>query len=120
MTAPSPKPDIAAIRARLEAATPGPWAQPIDEEPRAIVAAKRPMFSLLALDRDGMAIVDKKADADLIAHAPTDLRDLLSYVERLEAVAEAAKRFFFATPPVGYKSNIDALREALAAIDGDG
>lgn len=67
------------IRARLDAATPGPW--------------KRDRHEILTVDVDDetgweTCIADAygdPADADLIAHAPDDLRWLLDEVERLRS-----------------------------------
>lgn len=78
-------PDLAAIRARLAAATEGPWSQrhyPDD------VGIK--VFSTVPHRRVGVRLIIagwghvlRKADADLIAHAPTDLAALCDEVERL-------------------------------------
>lgn len=86
-----------AIRARVDAATKGPWLQAHHvDEPRALIAADRPAESLLALDRDGMAIMDKVADAAFIASARSDVPALLDdldaaerEIETLRAVAAA-------------------------------
>ena len=83
--------DLDRIEALVNAATPGPWRQATHVgEPRAIVAESRPMASLLALDVDGMAIVDSEADAALIVEAcnavhamAAELRAARAEIERL-------------------------------------
>jgi hypothetical protein len=69
--------DIAAIRARLSAITEGPWSRhgsdvhaPGDQVP-------------LVRGRDGSAIVRAQADADadFIAHAPSDIAALIDFVQ---------------------------------------
>lgn len=72
------------IRARLAAATPGPWMTADDHlYPQRVVA-----------NDDGLVLIAETytdpawppADADLIAHAPADLADLLDEREKLLAV----------------------------------
>ena len=86
---------IEAIRARLEAATPGPWSIYGRKTDRG-----RLNIGQKALGGDHVAAVHSEyveADAALIAAAPTDLRLLLDENERLRRalalidVAEAAK-----------------------------
>lgn len=69
------------IKARLGAAMPGPWkvgySMDIESLGRSIDAADDCVIEpniFLAMD-----------DADFIAHAPTDIADLLAEVERLES-----------------------------------
>lgn len=81
--------DLAAIEARLAAATPGPWEMYDSNEGTEYF----PMWSVANDDyhnprEDGTAFgvsieCGEKADADLIANAPTDLRRLLDEVKRL-------------------------------------
>lgn len=76
---------LSEIRARLKAATPGPWAEH-DEVPRVPVSLSiDPDMSLLGLDRDGYAHVESREDAEFIINAPVDIADLLAEVERLRA-----------------------------------
>ena len=79
---------VAAIRARLSASTEGPWSRhgsdvyaPGDQEP-------------LARGRDGSAVVRAQADADaeFIAHAPSDIAALLDLVQQQLATGEATGR----------------------------
>ncbi|MDP9392498.1 MAG: hypothetical protein M3P89_14290 [Actinomycetota bacterium] len=70
--------DVAAIRARLSAITEGPWSRhgsdvyaPGDQVP-------------LVRGRDGSAVVRGQADADaeFIAHAPSDIAALIDFVQQ--------------------------------------
>jgi len=83
-------PRIAAIRARLEAATKGPW----EKRPWHVAGQKSPpKWSISAPGRhiamvgnaNGQTKPAWEADADLIAAAPTDLAWLVGEVERLTA-----------------------------------
>ena len=76
--------DIAVIRARVAAATPGPWVRGI--------ARDGDGWAVLANDGDDKVCVQPSsrvidpyspADADLIAHAPADIAALCAEVERL-------------------------------------
>lgn len=78
------------IKERCDAATPGPWLQPIEDEPGAIVSAERPTASLLALDVDNMAIFAREEDATFAAKARTDVPELLGEVKRLRLLLEEA------------------------------
>ena len=62
---------IAEIRARLDAATPGPW------------LVRNGWVDLNNLHGDVIPVGHNDADADLIAHAPADIAWLLDEVERL-------------------------------------
>lgn len=91
------------IRARLEAATPGPW----NYDPRVgcVAVYSGEKRNCLATDepfiyyKPGVRVRDgwetdpqHRSDAALIAHAPTDLADLLAEVERLREVLDAARQ----------------------------
>ena len=87
----------AAIEARLAAATPGPWSFHILPQPVGITAATihsehGPRETCWTVDLPpeigGMG-TDK--DAELIAHAPSDLAALLAEVERLRGQNEAVR-----------------------------
>ena len=88
------------IRAALAAATPGPWdAKPLGSEGYAVTGAPDPdapgvrakmrrriaRFGYQDWDTD-------RANAELIANAPTWLAELLAEVDRLTARAEAAEQ----------------------------
>jgi len=66
--------DLEAIKARLAAATPGPWW--VDESRRG-VEAQAYGYPIEIVARTG------RADAVLIAHAPGDIAALVAEVERL-------------------------------------
>lgn len=68
---------IAEIRARLAAATPGPWRADEDE----IIWSDEGI--------DIIHVVVNPENADLIAHAPDDLRWCLDEIDRLRAAATA-------------------------------
>ncbi|PWJ22795.1 hypothetical protein ATK17_3964 [Branchiibius hedensis] len=96
--------DLDAVKARLAAATPGPWewigdsfddAEPFvcthmtrwDEHgPDLVVAADHGKTVLRAEGADWSAMSGKHADGDLIANAPTDIAALVAEVERLRAI----------------------------------
>lgn len=77
-----------AIQERLADATPGPWvwlgeaelASPTIPEPE-----DEDDYQYIT-NEDGQ--IDSSDDADLIAHAPQDLTDLLAEVERLRAALD--------------------------------
>lgn len=66
------------IRARLNAATPGPWHRH-DDEPWVTNSATPPM-RIIATGLRG-----QRENAELIAHAPADIAWLLDEVERLRS-----------------------------------
>lgn len=84
---------IAAVRSRLEAATPGPWHGVGDKvratsadaliEDNILVAYYTGHDHRLGLETSGMA-----ADVELIANAPSDLAELVADAERLNQVRE--------------------------------
>lgn len=83
-------PDYAAIRARLDAATPGPWEadDPIDGDSVVMV----PGLSCLGHCPDcGTRAGFDPGDADLIAHAPADLAALLVENQRLRDAIQAVR-----------------------------
>ena len=85
--------DLTGIRARLTAATSGPWARGHDE---LTVAAGTWPIAIVGVRQDDITVdyeddsvffdhVSNSADADLdlIAHAPEDIKALLNEVDRL-------------------------------------
>ena len=68
-------------KARLAAATPGPW-ETYDERPSAVSI-------MTSQTKTWVGMTFKKTDATLIAHAPTDIAELVAEVERLQAVIDA-------------------------------
>lgn len=111
-----PTTDLEAIKARLAAATPGPWdtdgstvwAEVIVPDPRDQTGQTPMQDRELVAESGG-------ADAHLIAHAPEDLAALLAENERLRAVAEAA---LDALPRVLWDPARNRLRAALDAWRG--
>lgn len=102
--------DIAAIEARVAAATPGPWRPQADTNRNGTPARSRwrgiyePVpgqelgsrscvmnASYKGMEPDDIWISCAAADMDLIAHAPTDLARLLADRRELEARATAAE-----------------------------
>ncbi len=74
--------DKEAIKARLEAATPGPWKYvPCTGEYGEAASAIDGAHDCV-VEPDSFLLAD---DAEFIAHAPTDIANLLEEVERLEA-----------------------------------
>ena len=111
-------PDLAAIEARLAAATPGAWKQCSASSDECIcglvwsgdgshtVACTRDSEEE-GIVRDPATI---KANADLIAHAPDDLRALVARVRELEA-ALSASRGEWRGPPTVAEVNAHAAAE---------
>ena len=73
------KPDLDAIRARCDAATPGPWTY--DEAGYVDVGLPRSRSIAIGIEIDATA----KSDGDFIAHARTDIPALLAHIEELES-----------------------------------
>ena len=83
--------DLAAIRARLAAATPGPWVAETSEvtmDDRSLWRMRRDTQPQVPLH---LSSVMSSANADLIASAPADLAALCDEVEALTARAERAE-----------------------------
>lgn len=91
---------LAAIRARLDAATPGPWALGHDTDPNGAWFAEIlvPSQHLAALGY----IDSSRADAEFIAAARTDLEVLLAEVDRLTQILAAVDA---ASQPKTWKSD---------------
>lgn len=121
--------DYAAIRARIVAATPGPWSVRIagtgirNTEPYALVVRTADHGAQVPImeRHNGGAV----ADVTLAAHAPTDLAWLLDRVEELEAKVERVQALCDNAPHIrdpwedDWKGEqvvpVDQLRAALAA-----
>jgi hypothetical protein len=80
---------ISAIRARLDAATPGPWEAVTPKRYAAVRSEKAGCYvytqGKIPADTHADTVTRQQRDAHLIANAPTDLRALLNEVERLTA-----------------------------------
>lgn len=74
--------DIEPIKARLAAATPGPW-QTITTVETDI--GTEHLVTEADMDAGCIGTSPQAADAELIANAPTDLAALIAEVERLRA-----------------------------------
>ena len=108
------------IKARLAAATEGPWfveGMPETAECRVLAIDGEPepdnnYWGCIPVTSGGSV----PADADLIAHAPTDLARLVAEVERLraviKAVREALKFGSYGLVPAG-----DVLSDLEAALE---
>lgn len=113
MTTPTPPTDdeLAAMRARVDAATPGPWGIP----PRRSDAAK---FRLQRINKDGdwawtwhgFITCDFKQDAEFIANARSDMQTLLDEVARLRIELEGVHGMIATLP-------VDELATALEIAD---
>ena len=94
--------ELAEIEARLKAATPGPWRynkskcyRPGTNGAQAVVTDQEAVFA----SADGPTIAltgnvddpQSMADADFIAHAPTDIAALLAEVRRLTPAVKVAR-----------------------------
>ena len=94
--------DLAAIRARVAAATPGPWEAAVCRQSVfdgsdwcgvAPVPLQGTRWGVCLTGRMGAPEEGQSiADAELIAHAPTDLLALCAEVERLRAEVAASER----------------------------
>lgn len=79
--------DKEAIKARRDAATPGPWKWEVPFE--SIVSTAEPgyltdVLSVNIDEYDSPYLELTQEDAELIVHAPTDIDNLLAEVEKLE------------------------------------
>lgn len=98
MTTPDGPLDLDPIRARLTAATSGPWALGTDE--LTVTAGAWPIAIVgvghddIAVDYEDDALVfnhvnhSADADLDLIAHAPEDIKNLINEVTHLNEALE--------------------------------
>lgn len=87
---------VQAIRERLAKITPGPWRVAVTAEeaewwwgdptpqPEAVVIAPGAEVAVCATNDDGIATYQEIANAEFIAHAPTDLAALLADREQRE------------------------------------
>lgn len=80
------KPDLLAIRKRVEAATEGPWRFDFDENDQANLHGPADRWIAL-LPHQGVRSIEQQSRADVtfLKHARTDIPALLSRVEELEA-----------------------------------
>jgi hypothetical protein len=87
--------DLEPIKARLAAATPGPWRVWTDPDPTKVRAtAVETAWCHGDIEGDTELITDylpTDADAEMIAHAPEDLAALVAEVERLRGQIDAVR-----------------------------
>lgn len=110
--------DTAAIEARLASATPGPWVrigQYVAAPTIGCNCAAPPEYGHEPNCGAEPIAQAGDNDADLIAHAPTDLRALLDEVERLRATIAAPAR----RATVGRVERAIAKRELRQRIEED-
>jgi len=96
--------DLAAIRARSDAATPGPW--------RAFHHATEAEVSYVGADGHAVAEVRHVADAEFIAHARTDVPALLARIAELEADLSDAHHEGFGVGMESADRDIDQIATA--------
>lgn len=99
--------DLEPIRGRVDRATKGPWVR------RGTQVSTPDGWFVATTDDDVAESSAIPHDAELIAHAPTDLRDLIAEVERLREAEAIANRKFGICVSQFHKNEAD--HEALAA-----
>jgi hypothetical protein len=87
------RPNLAGMKARCEAATPGPWEHEWDEgkPTNDVIRWERPKPGDVSDEMEAALIAtadDGPHDTAFIAHARTDLPAVIEYAERLEAALE--------------------------------
>lgn len=75
--------DLNPIKARLAAATSGPWRITKWDRGDLVADMDGEALSLLTIRDDDMPVVKEAEDAEFIAHARTDMKELVAEVERL-------------------------------------
>jgi hypothetical protein len=109
-------PDLEAIKARLAAATPGPWIYDewygTEDGGWAAIGPHHEAGEGECDEPDGEPHERAKRDGALIAHAPTDLAALVAEVERLREDYEAACR-----DAAVRQSIADTRREAIERLE---
>jgi len=80
---------VESVRARLDAATSGPWAMRAHDGCATVIAPSltMPWDTVVYADDSGHPRTSE-SDADLIAHAPTDLRLALDVIEAATEVRQ--------------------------------
>lgn len=121
--------DAEGVRARLAAATPGPWRNAPDTAAGRVWVQRgesgvfgpdcEPMFRF----RGDKEYARAAADADLIAHAPTDLAAALDRITELEAALAAKSESEQRLHDAGYALGLEvgaAKRGLGSAVFGSG
>ncbi len=99
--------DLAAMKERETAATPGPWKWTHGMDSRARVLAPDETFDVR---------VDGHVDADFIAHARTDVPALLAEVEELRAENERLQRRLYPSQGEGYANEVERQRYVIEEL----
>src|SRR3990167_8963450 len=117
MTLPS---DLAAIRARCEAATPGPWRA--SENGRGVPSVVGKIIVALYGLHDGNGIFSKAAaNITFIAHARTDLPLLLARLEEMRTGLEKIQMYAGnAEASTGCRLILDEAKSLLRPLDAPG
>lgn len=95
--------DLQPIKDRLKAATPGPWRASHNSKPLNAAAVAEVNTTFILPDTPMLSSPHK--DADLIAHAPSDLAALVAEVERLRGAIEAHRQNKTAPGPTSVNSD---------------
>lgn len=116
--------EIRAAEARLDEATPGDWnwTQSYEDNPATVYAPQDDLYT------DVIAVEMSDADADFIAHAPTDVRKLISLVRELqdgiaaerEACAKLVEGLVSYEPTGHFDERWATIQECAAAIRARG
>lgn len=116
--------DLEPIKARIEAATPGPWTWDHPEADGGLVSETK--MDGETSDLDGRRVIypavvldsgpEHGCDGDLIAHAPVDLSALVVEVERLRAVEAAARVLMHEIDNGHINGKLDELEVAEDAL----
>lgn len=79
-------PDLSAIRARAEAATPGPWKNQLPGRSYVVRAGNKRIAEMMTFTSE-----ERDNDATFIAHARADIPALLAEIERLQSLLAPLK-----------------------------
>jgi len=115
----------AQIEARLAAATPGPWRPVLANNSDshwgvAVEGRDFPSIAYAHAQYDGYGNGSTKADADLIANAPTDLAYLLAENKRLRAgITEALSSLNTALGVTNMREWVEGVRLDLTTLNGE-
>lgn len=108
--------DLGAIKARLAAATPGPWRSPWESDDEYATFTGPDGAQVVDVTYyDGSRIVVSEANAALIANAPTDLAALVAEVERLRRKAAHVPELVSMLAEA--RTNAWRMREALTRLE---
>ena len=86
------KPDLDAIRARCEAATPGPWSCKQYHSPH---DGSLIQYQAYKGETETIADITLTSDAEFVANARTDIPALLAYIDELEERCRAYEQMSY-------------------------